>query len=231
MPTLKYFNLEENSSYKYLNDVYHTVLIKDVLTHNKIRDVDIFNRILSFTIQNIGSPVSATSIKKYLKHEHRDVSIDTILNYLDYCQQAFILKKVSRFDAIGKKTLKIDEKYYLTDHGFRSAKGYSNTKDIERALENIVYIELISRGYTVQIGKVKDMEIDFIATKDKERIYYQVSYLMETEATRQREFGVYTHVQDNYPKFVLSMDTVDFSQDGIVHKHVIDFLLENGHHF
>lgn len=231
MPTLKYFNLEENSSYKYLNDVYHTVLIKDVLTHNKIRDVDIFNRILSFTIQNIGSPVSATSIKKYLKHEHRDVSIDTILNYLDYCQQAFILKKVSRFDAIGKKTLKIDEKYYLTDHGFRSAKGYSNTKDIERALENIVYIELISRGYTVQIGKVKDMEIDFIATKDKERIYYQVYYLMETEATRQREFGVYTHVQDNYPKFVLSMDTVDFSQDGIVHKHVIDFLLENGHHF
>ena len=227
MPTLKYFNLEENSSYKYLNDVYHTVLIKDVLTHNKIRDVDIFNRILSFTIQNIGSPVSATSIKKYLKSEHRDVSIDTILNYLDYCQQAFILKKVSRFDTVGKKNLKIDEKYYLTDHGFRAAKGYSNTKDIERTLENIIYIELISRGYTVEIGKVKDMEIDFIATKDKERIYYQVSYLMETESTRQREFGVYAHVQDNYPKFVLSMDTVDFSQDGIVHKHVIDFLLEN----
>ncbi|HEL0819022.1 TPA: ATP-binding protein, partial [Streptococcus equi subsp. equi] len=119
------------------------------------------------------------------------------------------------------------EKYYLTDHGFRQARGYSNTKDIERTLENIVYIELVSRGYRVEIGKVKDLEIDFIASKDNERLYYQVSYLMETEETRKREFGVYDFVRDNYPKFVLSMDKVDFSQNGIIHKNVIDFLLES----
>ena len=226
MPILKYFNLEEDSSYKYLNDVYNTVLVKDVLNYNKIRDVDMFNRILSFVMENIGSTFSASSIRKYLKSESRDVSIDTILNYLEYCSRAFILKKVPRFDTVGKRNLKVDEKYYLTDHGFRQARGYSNTKDIERTLENIVYVELISRGYKVEIGKVKDMEIDFIASRGKERLYYQVSYLMETEETRQREFGVYMHVKDNYPKFVLSMDKVDFSQDGIIHRNIIDFLLD-----
>ena len=227
MPILKYFNLEEDTSYKYLNDVYNTVLVKDVLNYNKIRDVDIFNRILSFAIQNIGSTFSASSIKRYLKSESREVSIDTILNYLEYCSRAFILKKVPRFDTVGKKNLKVDEKYYLTDHGFRAAKGYSNTKDIERTLENIVYIELISRGYKVEIGKVRDLEVDFIASKENERVYYQVSYLMETEETRQREFGVYHQMDDHYPKYVLSMDKVDFSQNGIIHKNVIDFLLES----
>ncbi|MBS9783696.1 MAG: ATP-binding protein [Pasteurella sp.] len=226
MPILRYFNLEEETSYKYLQDVYNTVLVKDVLNYNKIRDVDIFNRILNFVIQNIGATFSASSIKKYLKSESREVSVDTVLNYLEYCQMAFIIKKVPRYDLIGKKTLKIDEKYYLTDHGFRQSKGYSNIKDIEKTLENIVYIELISRGYQVEIGKVGAKEIDFIARKDKEIIYYQVSYLMETEQTREREFGVYKNISDNYPKYVLSMDKVDFSQDGIIHQNIIDFLLQ-----
>lgn len=225
MPFLKYFNLEENSSYKYLQDVYHTVLVKDVLNYNKIRDVDIFNRILLYVMQNVGTTFSASSIKKYFRSESREVSVDTILNYLEYCCQAFILKKVPRFDTVGKRNLKVEEKYHLTDHGFRQAKGYSNTRDIERTLENIVYIELISRGYRVEIGKVMDREIDFIATKDKRRLYFQVSYLMETEETRKREFGVYNHIRDHYPKFVLSMDHIDFSQDGIIRMNVIDFLL------
>ncbi|MDP8101926.1 ATP-binding protein [Phocoenobacter atlanticus] len=226
MPILRYFNLEEETSYKYLQDVYNTVLVKDVLNYNKIRDVDIFNRILNFVIQNIGATFSASSIKKYLKNESREVSVDTVLNYLEYCQMAFIIKKVPRYDLVGKKTLKIDEKYYLTDHGFRQSKGYSNIKDIEKTLENIVYIELISRGYQVEIGKVGAKEIDFIARKDKEIIYYQVSYLMATEQTREREFGVYKNITDNYPKYVLSMDKVDFSQDGIIHQNIIDFLLQ-----
>lgn len=226
MPFLKYFNLEEESSYKYLNDVYNTVLVKDVLNYNKIRDIDLFNRILSFAIENIGATFSANSIKKYLKSENREASVDTILNYLDYCEKAFILKKAPRFDAVGKKTLKIEEKYYLTDQGFRQARGYSNTKDIERVLENIVYVELLSRGYKIEVGKVKDREIDFIASKGKERLYYQVSYLMETEETRKREFSVYDYIKDNYPKFVISMDKVDFSQNGIIHKNIVDFLLE-----
>ena len=131
------------------------------------------------------------------------------------------------FAVYDSKTLKIDEKYYLTDHGFRQAIGFSNTKDIERTLENIVCIELISRGYEVKIGKVKDKEIDFIAKKGKELSYYQISYIMGDEKTREREFGVYKSITDNFPKYVLSMDHFNFSQDGIIHKNIIDFLLEN----
>ncbi len=177
-------------------------------------------------MENIGHTFSANSIKKYLKSESRNISVDTILNYLEYCQQAFILKKVPRYDAVGKTVLKVDEKYYLTDHGFRGAKGFSNVKDIERALENIVYIELISRGYDVKIGKAKDREIDFIAERGRERNYYQVSYLMSNQKTRQREFGAYREIADNYPKYVISMDKLYFSDAGIIHLNIVDFLLQ-----
>ncbi|CAG7588629.1 hypothetical protein PEPTYR26121_00864 [Peptoniphilus tyrrelliae] len=227
MPGLKYFNLEEEVSQKYLNDIYNTVLVKDVLNYNNIRDVDIFNRILSFAMQNIGENFSASAIRNYLKSENRNISVDTVLNYLEYCNKAFVLKKVPRYDLSGKKLLKVDEKYYLTDHGFRQSMGFSNLKDIEKTLENIVYIELLSRGYNVKIGKVKDREIDFVAKKSEEISYFQIAYLMENEKTREREFGAYDLVTDNYPKYVLSMDKLDFSQRGIVHKNIIDFLLES----
>lgn len=227
MPGLKYFNLEEEVSQKYLNDIYNTVLVKDVLNYNNIRDVDIFNRILSFAMQNIGANFSASAIRNYLKSENRNISVDTVLNYLEYCNKAFVLKKVPRYDLGGKKLLKVDEKYYLTDHGFRQSMGFSNMKDIEKTLENIVYIELLSRGYHVKIGKVKDREIDFVAKKGEEISYFQIAYLMENEKTREREFGAYDLVADNYPKYVLSMDNLDFSQRGIVHKNIIDFLLES----
>lgn len=227
MPGLKYFNLEEEVSQKYLNDIYNTVLVKDVLNYNNIRDVDIFNRILSFAMQNIGANFSASAIRNYLKSENRNISVDTVLNYLEYCHKAFVLKKVPRYDLGGKKLLKVDEKYYLTDHGFRQSVGFSNVKDIEKTLENIVYIELLSRGYDVKIGKVKDREIDFVAKKGEDVSYFQIAYLMENEKTRNREFGAYDLVTDNYPKYVLSMDKLDFSQRGIVHKNIIDFLLEN----
>lgn len=226
MPGLKYFKLEEEVSQKYLNDIYNTVLVKDVLNYNNIRDVDIFNRILSFVMQNIGATFSASAIKNYLKSENRNISVDTVLNYLEYCNRAFVLKKVPRFDLEGKKLLNVDEKYYLTDHGFRQSMGFSNLKDIEKTLENIVYIELISRGYDVKIGKVKDREIDFVAKRGEIISYFQISYLMENEKTREREFGVYDLIKDNYPKYVLSMDKLDFSQKGIIHKNIIDFLLE-----
>ena len=227
MPGLKYFNLEEEVSQKYLNDIYNTVLVKDVLNYNNIRDVDIFNRILSFAMQNIGANFSASAIRNYLKSENRNISVDTVLNYLEYCNKAFVLKKVPRYDLGGKKLLKVDEKYYLTDHGFRQSMGFSNVKDIEKTLENIVYIELLSRGYRVKIGKVKDREIDFVAKKGEDISYFQIAYLMENEETRDREFGVYDLIKDNYPKYVLSMDKLDFSQRGIVHKNIIDFLLES----
>lgn len=227
MPGLKYFNLNEEVSQKYLNDIYNTVLVKDVLNYNNIRDVDIFNRILSFAMQNIGANFSASAIRNYLKSENRNISVDTVLSYLEYCNKAFVLKKVPRYDLGGKKLLKVDEKYYLTDHGFRQSMGFSNLKDIEKTLENIVYIELLSRGYDVKIGKVKDREIDFVAKKGEDISYFQIAYLMENEKTREREFGAYDLITDNYPKYVLSMDKLDFSQRGIVHKNIIDFLLES----
>ena len=226
MPFLHYFDLDEVPSFKYLNDVYNTVLVKDVLQYNNIRDVDIFNRILSYVLENIGHTFSANSIKNYFKNEKRAVSIDTVLNYLEYCKNAFIIKKVSRYDMAGKKVFKVDEKYYVTDHGFRQAQGFSNTKDIERTLENIVFVELASRGYEVKIGKLKDREIDFIAQKNDRIFYYQVAYMLTDEKTREREFGVYKSIEDNFPKYVLSMDHFDFGRDGVIHKNIIDFLSE-----
>ena len=224
MPSLNYFAMEREPAYKYLMDIYNTVVVKDVMAHNNIRDVDIFNRIMMFAIENMGHTFSANKISKYLKSENRKISVDTILNYMEYMRRAFIIKKVQRYDTVGKQILKSSEKYYLTDHGFRNAMGYSNEKDIERVLENILYIELISRGYKVNIGKCDQYEIDFIAEKSNKKEYYQVSYLMETEETRVREFGVYDKINDNFPNYVLSMDKVDFSQKGIKHMNIINFL-------
>ena len=227
LPFLKYFDLDETPSFEYLNDIYNTVLVKDVLQYNNIRDVDLFNHIFSYVLTNIGQSFSASSIKTYLKNKNKNISVDTILNYLEYCNVAFLIKKVPRYDIISKKTLKVDEKYYLTDHGFRQATGFPITQDIEKILENIVYIELLSRGYEVKVGKVKDKEINFIAKKEKDLSYYQISYKIRDEKTRERIYETYNSVTDNFPKYVLSMDHSNFSQDGIIHKNIIDFLLED----
>ena len=227
LPFLKYFDLDETPSFEYLNDIYNTVLVKDVLQYNNIRDVDLFNHIFSYVLTNIGQSFSASSIKTYLKNKNKNISVDTILNYLEYCNIAFLIKKVPRHDILSKKTLKVDEKYYLTDHGFRQATGFPITQDIERILENIVYIELLSRGYEVKVGKVKDKEINFIAKKEKSLSYYQISYKIRDEKTRERIFETYNSITDNFPKYVLSMDHSNFSQDGVIHKNIIDFLLED----
>ena len=227
LPFLKYFDLDETPSFEYLNDIYNTVLVKDVLQYNNIRDVDLFNHIFSYILTNIGQSFSASSIKAYLKNKNKNISVDTILNYLEYCNVAFLIKKVPRYDIISKKTLKVDEKYYLIDHGFRQATGFPIAKDIEKVLENIVYIELISRGYEVKVGKVKDKEINFIAKKEKSLSYYQISYKIRDEKIRENIFEVYNSIEDNFPKYVLSMDHSNFSQDGVIHKNIIDFLLED----
>ena len=227
LPFLKYFDLDETPSFEYLNDIYNTVLVKDVLQYNNIRDVDLFNHIFSYVLTNIGQSFSASSIKTYLKNKNKNISVDTILNYLEYCNIAFLIKKVPRYDILSKKTLKVDEKYYLTDHGFRQATGFPITQDIERILENIVYIELLSRGYEVKVGKVKDKEINFIAKKEKSLSYYQISYKIRDEKTRERIFETYNSITDNFPKYVLSIDHSNFSQDGVIHKNIIDFLLED----
>ena len=145
MPFLHYFDLDEVPCFKYLNDVYNTVLVKDVLQYNNIRDVDIFNRILSYVLENIGHTFSANSIKNYFKNEKRTVSIDTVLNYLEYCKNAFIIKKVSRYDMAGKKVLKVDEKYYVTDHGFRQLRDFQIQKILKERWK-ISYLSSLYRG-------------------------------------------------------------------------------------
>ena len=225
MPSLNYFNFDASSIYMYLNDIYNTIVVKDVMRHYSIRDIDTFNRVMLFVMDNTGQAFSATYMHKYFKSEKRDISVNTILNYLKSLKQAYILQAARRFDTRCKKILDTDEKYYLTDHGFRAAVGYCNERDIERVLENIVYIELVSRGYSVSVGRINTLEIDFVATKGKEINYYQICYLLDKQSTRDREFGVLNKIKDNYPKYVLSMDKNDFSQDGIIHKNIIDFLL------
>ena len=226
MPFLTNIYDNENACIQYLNDIYNSVILKDVVKGNNIRDIDLLERIISFAVENIGQTFSATSISKYLKSENRKVSTETVLNYLKACCDAFLFHKIKREDVIGKKILSVSEKYYIPDHGFREAIFTRNNRDIDRVLENIMCLELLRRGYRITIGKVNDKEIDFIAEKNGGKIYIQVSYLLSTADTVEREFSPYDHVHDNYPKYVVTMDEFDFSRNGIKHKNIRDFLLE-----
>lgn len=227
LPFLRYFKLEDKASFKYLEEAMNTILMKDVMREKKVRDVEILQEILFYIMKNVGNHFSANSIKSELEKDGIKVSVDTIIHYLEFCLEAFLLYKVARFDLQTQKKLKIDEKYYLADHGLRSAKGCSNTKDIERTLENIVFIDLITRGYEIQTGKLGSRGMDFLAKKENRVEYYQVAYLLQDEEERKREFEVCDEIEDNYPKFILSMDKEDFSRKGIVHKNIIEFLLED----
>lgn len=210
---------------QYLKDIYSSVMLKDVVKRNNIRDVDLLERIITYILANVGHTFSASSIVKYFKSENRKVSNETILNYIKACCDAFLFYKVGREDLIGKKILSINEKYYIADHGLREAVYGRNEQDIDQTLENIVYLELLRRGYTVTVGKNHDKEIDFVATKTGDKVYVQVSYLLATKETIEREFNAYKGVPDNFPKYVVSLDAIDFSRDGIKHKNLLDFLL------
>jgi predicted AAA+ superfamily ATPase len=163
---------------------------------------------------------------KYLKNEKRSVSTETVYNYLEYCKEACLLHLVPRQNLEGKEILSTQEKIFITDHGIRQALFMKNQKDINQILENIVYIELLRRGYSVTVGKAKNQEIDFCAQNENGIEYFQVCYLLASDETVEREFGVFRGVKDNYPKFVLSLDDFDFSQDGIIHKNLVKWLLE-----
>ena len=155
------------------------------------------------------------------------MAIETIINYVKACTDAFLFYQVKRQDVQGKKLLAINEKYYVADHGIREAVFGGNMKDINLILENIVYLELLRRGYKVSVGKIDNKEIDFVCEKQDQKLYIQVTYLLAAEETIQREFGVYSSITDNYPKYVLSLDEFDMSRDGIIHKNIRDFLLDN----
>ena len=174
-----------------------------------------------------GHTFSAASIQRYLKHENRAVAFDTVMNYLAFGEEAFLFSAVKREDLMGKRILDVDAKYYVTDHGMRRAVVGGNVRrDIDRTLEAIVYRELVRRGYAVTIGRVKEKEVDFVCQRGSRRLYVQVTYVMDSDETEKREFEALKAVPDQYPKLVLSLDRVDLSQDGIVHRYLPDFLLE-----
>ena len=208
----------------YLSDVYNSIVIKDIVERFKIKDLDLFNKILTFIITTPSQTFSAESLSNYLVSENIEVSKMTIYNYLEYMCRAMLINKADRYDVRGKRILNGKYKYYLTDLGLGQVTNNERKKQMGAYLENIVYNELISRGYDVKVGTLENGEIDFIATKFDEKEYYQVTYYLNDE-TIDREFGVYNNIQDNYPKYVISCDTFDFSQNGIIHKNIIDFLL------
>lgn len=226
MPFLYQFPMEDSAKRQYLSDIYDSIMLKDVIARNAVRDTELFQRILYYLISNVGNVFSASSISKYLKSEFRSIGSETLYNYIDYCCKACLLHRVGRVDLQGKETLKFGEKIYLTDHGIREAVYGNNQRDIEHTLENIVYMELRRRGYQVSIGKNREQEVDFVAEKDGSRCYYQVSYLLGSEETVSREFGALRGIDDNYPKFVLSLDEFDLSRDGYQHKNLRRFLLD-----
>lgn len=227
MPYLAALQYDEEACKQYLQDVYTSVELKDIVKRNTIRDVDMLDRILTYVTANIGTIFSANVIAKYLKSEGRSMAIETIINYVKACTDAFLFYQVKRQDVQGKKLLAINEKYYVADHGIREAVFGNNMKDINLILENIVYLELLRRGYKVSVGKIDNKEIDFVCEKQEQKLYIQVTYLLAAEETIQREFGVYSSITDNYPKYVLSLDEFDMSRDGIIHKNIRDFLLDN----
>lgn len=225
MPYLANLRYAEEPSKQYLTDVYNSVVLNDVVKRNKIRDVDLLTRIVTYVVGNIGTTFAATSIAKFLKSERRTVATDTVLNYIQYCISAYLFYQVKRQDIQGKQILSTNEKYYMADHGLREAVLGGNMRDINLVLENIVYMESLRRGYTITVGKSGTKEIDFICQKQDQKVYIQVTYLLASEETIQREFGIYDSIHDNFPKYVVSMDELDFSRNGIKHRNIKEFLL------
>lgn len=225
MPYLANIRYETEPSRQYLTDLFNSVQLKDIVKRNKIRDVDLLERIIAYVMTNIGTTFSATSLVKFFKNEQRTVSAETILNYIRYCCDAYLFYQVKREDLPGKQILSSNEKYYIADHGIREAVFGGNTQSIQLILENIIYMELLRRGYSVTIGRVGDKEIDFVCTRQADKIYIQVTYLLASDETISREFGVYDNIRDNYPKYVISLDEFDMSRNGIKHRNIRDFLL------
>ena len=226
MPYLSNIRYVDAPSKQYLQDLFNSVQLKDIMKRNKIRDVDLLERIIAYVIANVGTTFSASSLAKFLKSEKRTVSPETILNYIKYCCEAYLFYQVKREDLQGKQILSSNEKYYIADHGIREAVFGGNMRDINLILENIVYLELLRRGFDVTVGRNGNKEIDFVCNKHGEKLYVQVTYLLASQETIDREFGAYDHIKDNFPKYVVSLDEFDMSQNGIKHRNIRDFLLE-----
>ncbi len=225
-PVLYNYRMTFNDEMLYLNDLFNSIILKDVAQRNNIRDVALFKQLVVYVMANVGNLFSASSIIKYLKNEKRRLSTETLYNYLDFCKSVYLVNMIQRQNINGKELLSSQNKIYLIDHGMRQAVYGNNERDINQILENIVCVELQRRGYTVTIGCIGTKEVDFCACKNDETIYIQVAYLLASEETIEREFGSLLSISDNYPKYVLSLDGFNLSRNGIVHRNLIDWLLD-----
>ena len=230
MPGLVRMGLEEEYAYEYLMDIYHTVLLKDVIMRNQIRNAIFLEDLIRFLADNTGKLISASNISKFMRSQGESVTSTAIINYLSFLCEAYMIQRVNRYDIHGKRIFESNDKYYFEDHGIRNAIAGGNREgDIEKVIENMIYQHLIRLGYTVHVGQLQVGEIDFVGTKsDGKRVYVQASYLIGNKETRDREFGNLKAIKDNYPKYVISMTPLVTRNDeeGITHLHLRKFLKE-----
>ncbi len=230
LPGLVKIGLEEDDAREYQMDIYHTVLLKDVIMRNKIRNVTFLENLVRFIADNAGKLISANSIAKFMKSQGENITSTVVSNYINYLTEAYIIHKVNRFNIHGKRLFESNDKYYFEDHGIRNAlAGGTREGDIEKVIENIIYQHLIHLGYSVTVGQLQAGEIDFVCTaKNGRRCYIQASFIIADETTREREFGNLRAIKDNYPKYVISMTPLVTRNDdnGITHLHLRKFLME-----
>ncbi len=227
LPAIQRFGKKEDLIKSYLEDIYSSILLNDIVARYSIRDVDLLKRFMQYLLNNIGQIFSAQSIAKFMKSESRKLSRETLYNYLEACKNAFLIYSSARYDIKGKHVLKTREKYFANDLGIRGLF-YNNESDIGQVLENIVYLELLRSGYQVYVGEFGAQEVDFIAERGSEKVYIQVAYLLANTDTVKREFSALEKIQDNYPKYILSMDKLKIEHKGIQHLNIIDFLQLEG---
>ena len=230
LPGLIRYGLEEQDAREYQMDVYNTVLLKDVIMRNQIRNAPFLESLVCFLADNAGKLISANSIAKYMKSQGESVTSTAIINYTKFLCESYMLHKVNRYDIHGKRIFESNDKFYFEDNGMRNAlAGGNRQRDIEKVIENIIYNHLIRLGYQVMVGQLQAGEIDFVCTKPKgERIYVQASYIIGDDATYDREFGNLHAIKDNYPKYVISMSPLISKADdnGVTHLHLRRFLME-----
>lgn len=226
LPGIHEMKWDETALMQYLSDMFNSILLMDVVKRNNIRDIDLLERVILYLFDNIGNTFSAKTISDFLKDQGRKLSTETVYTYINALESAFLIHKVGRFDIKKKRLLETQEKYFVSDLGLSHATmGYRNN-DISGMLENVVYLELLRRGWSVTIGKQGSCEVDFVATKTNERVYIQVCYVL-TEDTTQREFAPLEAIDDNYEKIVLSTDALmSFNRKGIRQRNIIEFLLD-----
>jgi len=226
MPGLLELRDQETVIRSYLSGIYNTIIMRDVIQRNEVRDPALLENVMRFMAGSIGNPMSSKKISDYMTSSGRKTSSETIDNYLRILEKAYILYRVGRYDLRGKQNLKTQGKYYIADTGIRSEIVGKRGQDYGFVLENIVYFELLRRGYNIKVGSLPGLEVDFIATKQEETVYYQVTATMLAEETRERELRPLRAINDNYEKVVLSMDRTPMSDfDGIKNRNLLDFLL------